>query len=189
MRPDTASPETASRTDTHTDTHTLANTHSFLLASFSLPPRFLLASSSLRLLSSSTQGCFGTGCEVVLDQMEKAIATKSAPTNRPATAADVATSFRRLFRVRMQLGMLDPPLAPGVAPYNALRFNSTELGTNSEHIAVNKQASLQSMTLLKNSGKALPLDVSTFQGEANSLAVVGLQAGAETSGILLGDVR
>ena len=48
-------PATASRTGTHTDTHTLANTHSFLLSSSSLPPRFLLASSPLFLHSLPLQ--------------------------------------------------------------------------------------------------------------------------------------
>ena len=39
-------------------------------------------------------------------------------------AAAVATALRRLYRVRIRLGMLDPPTSMG---YYALRYNATEL--------------------------------------------------------------
>ena len=93
------------------------------------------------------------------------------------TAAAVANAFKRLFRLRIRLGMLDPPTS---VPYNKLRYNATELEFNQAHLAVAKTAALESMTLLKNAG-TLPLAASKLK----KLAVIGPQA--TMAGLLFGN--
>jgi len=93
------------------------------------------------------------------------------------TPAAVARAFRNLFRLRIRLGMLDPPTH---VSYNALRYNATELASNRRHLAVAREAALELMTLLENKGGALPLDA-----KVGRLAVVGPQA--NVSGVLFGN--
>ena len=94
------------------------------------------------------------------------------------TAAAVATAFTRLFRLRIRLGMLDPPT---MVPYNQLHYNTTELEYNQAHLAVAKTAALESLTLLKNARGTLPLAASTIK----NLAVIGPQA--TNAGLLFGN--
>jgi beta-glucosidase len=56
----------------------------------------------------------------------------------------VALSVRRLMRVRVRLGMFDPPMAN---PYNAITNASV---ASPEHLAVAELAARKGMTLLKN---------------------------------------
>lgn len=63
--------------------------------------------------------------------------------DRRVNASTIATSFRRLFRIRIRLGMFDPPTS---VSYN--RLNATEAASPA-HLAITKQAALRSMTLLK----------------------------------------
>ena len=94
------------------------------------------------------------------------------------TPTEVARAFRNLFRLRIRLGMLDPPTS---VSYNALRYNATELATNHAHLSVARTAALELMTLLENKGRALPLD----DGAVGRLAVIGPQA--NVSGLLFGN--
>lgn len=52
------------------------------------------------------------------------------------TQAEVERALRNLFRLRIRLGMLDPPLS---VPYYKVRYNDTELQFNQEHVAVAKK--------------------------------------------------
>ena len=81
-------------------------------------------------------------------------------------------AFRRLFRVRMRLGLLDPPTTVPYSDANAVRYNATELQFNAEHLVVAARAAREAMTLLKNDGTTLPLDVTALK----NIAVVGPQA-------------
>ena len=68
---------------------------------------------------------------MVIQQIAAAIAgDKTSP-------AHVAASFRRLFRIRLALGMLDPPTS---VQANTLVYNTTELGSNAAHLQVCMQA-------------------------------------------------
>jgi beta-glucosidase len=91
---------------------------------------------------------------------------------------EVDQAFRRLFRARIRLGMLDPPTA---VSYNNIFYNSTQLATNKEHNAVNALAARKSMTMYKNKDGTLPLSSKTV----SSLALLGFQA--SISGILSGN--
>jgi beta-glucosidase len=78
------------------------------------------------------------------------------------TEAELDTALRRVFNARFRLGMFDPP-----DTYAYGRIPMTE--TNSpEHRQLSLQAARESMVLLKNENRALPLK----QGIA-SIAVVG----------------
>jgi beta-glucosidase len=129
----------------------------------------------------------------------------SAVEKKDTTAAKISTSFRRLFRIRMRLGMLDPPT---LNPFNTIEYNSTELRNNAAHRAVARTASLEAMTLLRNNplptdppsnratgssggatGKAkltLPLSPGDFT-DKGSLLLVGPQASANYTGLLFGN--
>jgi beta-glucosidase len=87
------------------------------------------------------------------------------------TETAVAQAVRRLFRVRIQLGMLDPPDS---SPYSKLMFNTAELGHDAAHLAVARKAALEAMTLLKNDKSVLPLQPSKLKGK--KVALVGVQA-------------
>lgn len=87
------------------------------------------------------------------------------------TMEQVALSVRRLLRVRIRLGMFDPPTAN---PYNAITNASV---ASPAHLTLAEHAARQGMTLFKNQAPAgsttpaLPLSVSSLQGK--SIAVVG----------------
>ena len=48
------------------------------------------------------------------------------------TQSEVERALRNLFRLRIRLGMLDPPAS---VPYYGVRYNDTELQFNQEHVA------------------------------------------------------
>ena len=52
------------------------------------------------------------------------------------TQSEVERALRNLFRLRIRLGMLDPPAS---VPYYGVRYNDTELQFNQEHVAVAKK--------------------------------------------------
>jgi beta-glucosidase-like glycosyl hydrolase len=74
----------------------------------------------------------------------------------------VDAAFRRLFRVRIRLGMLDPP---SVVSYNFIS-NSSLYVASGDHLALARRAAEQAMTLLVNRNGALPLRVLPKQGES-----------------------
>ena len=98
------------------------------------------------------------------------------------TSAKIETAFKRLMRVRMQLGMLDPPSL--LMDFNAL--DEKDLQTP-KSTALNRLAAAKGMVLLKNGGttsaknggttgamrKLLPLDASLFRGHPGSILVSG----------------
>eukprot|EP00040_Diaphanoeca_grandis_P032448 m.196622 g.196622 ORF g.196622 m.196622 type:complete len:903 (+) comp32628_c0_seq1:29-2737(+) len=103
----------------------------------------------------------------------------AAVTDGKVTKETVQTAFSRLMRVRIRLGMLDPPTS---VSYN--RLNHTE-AQSPAHMQVAKNVALASMTLLKNSQQTLPLNPARFMNKAKSIAMVGPQA--MMAGILMGN--
>lgn len=94
------------------------------------------------------------------------------------TPQEVARAFRNLFRLRIRLGLLDPPTS---VTYNHLRYNATELANNTAHLAIARRAALELMTLLKNDAGTLPLRPERVK----QLAVIGPQA--SSAGLLFGN--
>ncbi len=79
--------------------------------------------------------------------------------------AQIDTSLKRLFTARFRLGLFDPPESD---PYNAVPF--TEVGSPA-HEALALDVARQSMVLLKNDDKALPL-----KSGIKTIAVIGPNA-------------
>jgi beta-glucosidase len=84
------------------------------------------------------------------------------------TEADLDVSLRRLFRARMRLGMFDPPEA---VPYAAIPYDRND---SDEHRALALRAAQQSIVLLKNQGRLLPLDPGI-----RNIAVIGPNADSD----------
>jgi beta-glucosidase len=91
------------------------------------------------------------------------------------TADRIGQAFRRLFRVRFQLGMFDPP---SMVPFAALPFSTID---DEAHIELSLRGAQESIVLVQNQGSTLPLNESRFgpQGSAK-IAVIGPN-GAATS--------
>ena len=79
--------------------------------------------------------------------------------------AEIDSSLKRLFTARFRLGLFDPPASD---PYNAVPFS--EVGSPA-HEALALDAARQSMVLLKNENKTLPLKPGT-----RTIAVIGPNA-------------
>ena len=62
------------------------------------------------------------------------------------TQAEVERALRNLFRLRIRLGMLDPPAS---VPYYNVRYNDTELQFNQEHVAVAKKVRIGCFSVLR----------------------------------------
>ena len=117
----------------------------------------------------------GFGSYDVVDAIPAAVESGavSAPT--------VQAAFRRLMRIRLRLGMLDPPST--VAPMNASYVPEKQCETDAR-LALAQRAAREGIVLLQNKNKALPLKKSGFVRRAGvagskvigSLALVGPQA-------------
>jgi|TARA_B110000208_G_scaffold177450_1_gene224634 pre-mRNA-splicing factor SYF2/beta-D-xylosidase 4 len=89
-----------------------------------------------------------------------------------ATMAD--TSLTRLFAVQMRLGFFDPRSSFAPAMFGEEVINTAA------HQALAKEAADQSLVLLKNDAKTLPL-AKTFEHSGKMVAVVGRNAEATTN--------
>lgn len=85
----------------------------------------------------------------------------------------IEAAFRRLMRMRIRLGMFDPPSLIG---YNQLGKSSLRTAAST---ALNRKAAASGMVLLKNAKVGstgtdlLPLDVTAYTGTAGSVLVAG----------------
>ncbi len=77
-------------------------------------------------------------------------------------------AFRRLFRIRIRLGMLDPPTSVG---YNYL-VNDTSVVQSPQHVQLARDAARESICMYKNNANTLPLNVNKLK----SIAVIGPHA-------------
>ena len=74
-------------------------------------------------------------------------------------------AFRRLMRIRMRLGMFDPPST--VAPNNASYTPDIQCQSDA-HVALAKTAAQESIVLLKNANGVLPLSRGAFQCQCDA---------------------
>ena len=112
------------------------------------------------------------GGHSAIDNLAQAIQDKLT------TSSEVERALRNLFRLRIRLGMLDPPTA---VPFNEIRYNQTELAFNPNHVGVAKKAALEAMTLYKNEKQTLPLS----DAKVKNLALIGPQG--PNAGLLFGN--
>lgn len=107
-----------------------------------------------------------------------AIAALPAALRRGAVdEAAISEAFRRIFRVRIKLGLLDPPTQ---VPWNALGNGSATV-ESAAHIALAREAAEKAIALYSNRHNVLPLSAQTVK----RLAVIGPQAIRTT--LLLGN--
>lgn len=111
------------------------------------------------------EGGFGT--YTVIDKMADALNSGKVKTDT------VIEAFRRLMRVRMRLGMFDPPSQ--VMPMGPQYRPSLQSQTN-KTLELARRAARESFVLLKNKGSVLPLNLSLLRNQPHSLALVGPQA-------------
>ena len=106
----------------------------------------------------------------------RAITQLQAAIDSHMTTSDaVATAFKRLFRVRLQLGMHDPPTT---VEWNYLTNDSIIEGK--AHLALARKAAQKAMTLYRNQDNTLPLST-----DVKKVAVIG--PGASQGPLLLGN--
>jgi beta-glucosidase len=104
----------------------------------------------------------------LLDSVAKDV--KAAIEDKALTEADLDAALRGSFRTLIRLGLLDPP---ATVSYAALKGAPNPVDSD-EHHQVARQVSLESMVLLKNANKLLPLDRKALK----SIAVIGPLANA-----------
>ena len=90
--------------------------------------------------------------------------------NDPANTAMLDTALKHLFMVQFRLGFADPPAKVPWALWGEEKVNTPA------HQQLAKEAADQSIVLLKNDGKTLPLSVAEFAGK--DIAVMGRNANA-----------
>lgn len=73
------------------------------------------------------------------------------------TNATLSQAFGRLMRVRIQLGMLDPPT---LVPWNTVA-NDTSVVVSAAHLALARQAGREGMCLYKNNRDILPMSLAS----------------------------
>ena len=83
-------------------------------------------------------------------------------------------AFRRLFRARIRLGMLDPPTT---VSYNNIFYNSTQLATNIDHNAVNALAAREKYDNVQEQGPHTTIVIEN----SIALALLGFQASISES--------
>lgn len=122
-----------------------------------------------------------TGLNAGLDQEGGGFAAIAAlPTALKQGTVDeaaISEAFRRIFRVRIKLGLLDPPTQ---VPWNALGNGSATV-ESAAHIALAREAAEKAIALYSNRGNVLPLGADSVK----RLAVIGPQAIQTT--LLLGN--
>ena len=104
----------------------------------------------------------GTDLECGFGQGQAFLALADAVHQKLVSETEIDTALHRLFRTRFRLGMFDPPESYAYGRIPMTEDNSTE------HRQLSLQAARESMVLLKNENKTLPLAASVKR-----IAVVG----------------
>ena len=115
-------------------------------------------------------GSFGTYSAV--DALPNALAAGNV------TEATIMTAFERLMRIRMRLGMFDPPSM--VAPNNA-SYTPQKQSETSDKVELARRAAREGTVLLQNKDSALPLSKQAVSG--GEILVVGPQVIARLSAL------
>src|ERR1700733_11451828 len=107
--------------------------------------------------------CLKAGVNQFLDKY--ADETKAALKDGSITEAEIDALLRPKFRVTIRLGLLDPP---EMVPYSKIKDSPEPWNTDKDR-DVSRKLAIESVVLLKNQDKILPLD----KDKIKSIAVIG----------------
>ena len=128
-------------------------------------------------MTQAVAACVKVGVNQFLDGYQEGL--RGALESKAVTEQDMDAALRGKFRVVLRLGLLDPP---GLVPY-AKSDSSEEPWQTDAHKAVALQVAHESIVLLKNEGRVLPLD----RGKIKSVAVYGPRANKVLLGLYSGE--
>jgi beta-glucosidase len=115
-------------------------------------------------LYTAAAACVRAGISQFLDDYEEAVT--GALERGLLVERDLDRVLRGTFRVMLRLGLLDPP---ELVPYSRIGHDEPPPWSSEENRALVRQVTRDSIVLLKNEARALPLDASALR----SIAVVG----------------
>jgi beta-glucosidase len=128
-------------------------------------------------MTQAVAACLKNGVNQFLDGYQEGL--RGALESKTITEKDIDAALRGKFRVVLRLGLLDPP---SQVPY--AKSDSTEEPWQTDaHKAVALQVARESLVLLKNEGRLLPLD----RGKIKSIAVYGPRANKVLLGLYSGE--
>lgn len=128
-----------------------------------------------KTLPEAAAGAIHAGVNEFIDNYSKTTqATREAVEQGLVSEADIDADLRGLFRVMIHLGLLDPASR---VPYSGIGITDVDPARGDpwywpEHKALARQATDESIVLLKNEHQTLPLDASKLK----SIAVIGPNA-------------
>jgi beta-glucosidase len=128
-------------------------------------------------MQQALAACVKIGVNQFLDGFQQGL--HEALESKSIAEQDIDAALRGKFRVVLRLGLLDPP---SQVPY--AKSDSTEEPWQTDaHKAVALQVARESIVLLKNEGRLLPLD----RGKIKSIAVYGPRANRVLLGLYSGE--
>jgi beta-glucosidase len=114
-------------------------------------------------LDGASAGAIHAGINQFLDRYRDGV--QGALDKRLVNLAEIDDNLRGIYRVMIRLGLLDPP---ELVPYNKIKSDAP-VWDNSEHKAIARKVTQESIVLLKNAEHFLPLD----KAKLKSVAVIG----------------
>jgi beta-glucosidase len=128
-------------------------------------------------MNRAVAACVKIGVNQFLDGYREGL--NQAVEAKAVTEKDIDAALRGKFRVVLRLGLLDPP---ALVPYAKAELN-VEPWQSDAHKAVALQMAHESIVLLKNEGRLLPLDRAAIK----SIAVYGPRANKVLLGLYSGE--
>jgi beta-glucosidase len=128
-------------------------------------------------MTQAVAACVRIGVNQFLDGYQEGL--RGALESKGITEKDIDAALRGKFRVVLRLGLLDPP---SQVPY-AKSDSAEEPWQTDAHKAVALRVARESLVLLKNEGRLLPLD----RGKIKSIAIYGPRANKVLLGLYSGE--
>src|SRR5271165_652993 len=114
-------------------------------------------------MDEASAGAIHAGINQFLDRYREGV--RGALDKKLINLAEIDDNLRGVYRIMIRLGLLDPP---EMVPYNKIKGDAP-VWDNEEHKALARKITQESIVLLKNSDRFLPLD----KAKLKSLAVIG----------------
>jgi beta-glucosidase len=114
-------------------------------------------------INEASAGAIHAGINQFLDRYSDGV--HAALERKLLNLAEIDDNLRGVYRVMIRLGLLDPP---DLVPYTTIK-GELPAWDNAEHKALARKVTQESIVLLKNAEKLLPLDIANLR----SVAVLG----------------